>query len=359
MSEPQTLVVDLGSRSYPIIVGADLLGRAADLFETPKAETVALITDAAVAGLHGDSARAGLSSDGRKVEQFTLEPGESSKSAETLDSIWRWLAGIGMHRADIVAALGGGVVGDVAGFAAATFNRGVPLVQMPTTLLGQIDSAIGGKTAIDLPEGKNLVGAFHQPRAVICDTTTLQTLPDAVFATGMAEVIKHALIAEGTLADRLGVQSEAIAVRDPEVLTSLVLEAAAVKVAVVQEDETEQAARAFLNYGHTLAHALEALAGYAGRSHGEAVAIGMMFAANLATEIGYADRVGVHRSLIEAYGLPTTGAGFDYEDVARAWLTDKKYDAGMRFVVLEDLGRPALVRDVPESALRKAYEAVR
>ena len=359
MSEPQTLVVDLGSRSYPIIVGANLLGRAADLFETPKAETVALITDAAVAGLHGDSARAGLSSDGKKVEQFTLEPGESSKSAETLDSIWRWLAGIGMHRADVVAALGGGVVGDVAGFAAATFNRGVPLVQMPTTLLGQIDSAIGGKTAIDLPEGKNLVGAFHQPRAVICDTTTLQTLPDAVFATGMAEVIKHALIADGTLADRLGVQSEAIAVRDPEVLTSLVLEAAAVKVAVVQEDETEQAARSFLNYGHTLAHALEALAGYAGRSHGEAVAIGMMFAANLATEMGYADRVGVHRSLIEAYGLPTTGAGFDYEDVARAWLTDKKYDAGMRFVVLEDLGRPALVRDVPESALRKAYEAVR
>jgi 3-dehydroquinate synthase len=359
VSEPQILHVDLGSRSYPIVVGAGLLAHAADLFEAPKAETVALITDAAVAGLHGDVARAGLSSDGTRVEQFTLEPGESSKSAETLDSIWRWLAGIGMHRADVVVALGGGVVGDVAGFAAATYNRGIPLVQVPTTLLGQIDSAIGGKTAIDLPEGKNLVGAFHQPRAVICDTTTLQTLPEGVFATGMAEVIKHALIAEGTLADRLGAQSEAIAARDPQTLTSLVVEAAAVKVAVVQEDETEQAARAFLNYGHTLAHALEALAGYSARSHGEAVAIGMMFAANLATEMEYADRVGVHRSLLETYGLPTTGAGFEYDDVARAWLTDKKYDAGMRFVLLEDLGRPVLVRDVPESALRKAYEAVR
>ena len=359
MSEPQTLMVDLGSRSYPIVVGPDLLAHAADFFEAPKAETIALVSDASVAGLHGDTARAGLSSGSASVEQFTLEPGEASKSSETLESIWRWLAGIGMHRADVVAALGGGVVGDVAGFAAATYNRGVPLVQMPTTLLGQIDSAIGGKTAIDLPEGKNLVGAFHQPRAVICDTTTLQTLPDEVFGTGMAEVIKHALIAEGTLADRLAAESNEIGARDPQTLTTLVVEAAAVKVGIVQEDETEQASRAFLNYGHTLAHALEALAGYAGRSHGEAVAIGMMFAANLATELGYADRVGVHRTLLETYDLPTTGAGFDYDDVARAWLSDKKYDAGMRFVLLEDLGRPALVRDVPESALRKAYEAVR
>jgi 3-dehydroquinate synthase len=359
VSEPQILPVDLGSRSYSVVVGMGLLARAAEFFDASKAETIALVSDSAVASLHGEDARAGLASRGVKVEQFTLEPGESSKSGETLEAIWRWLAGVGMHRADVVAALGGGVVGDVAGFAAATFNRGVPLVQMPTTLLGQIDSAIGGKTAIDLPEGKNLVGAFHQPRAVICDTTALQTLPDDVFTTGMAEVIKHALISQGTLADRLGAQSDAISSREGETLTALVVEAAAVKVRIVQEDETEQAARAFLNYGHTLAHALEALAGYAGPTHGEAVAIGMMFAANLAPELGYADRVGIHRSLLETYGLPTTGAGFDYDEVARAWLTDKKYDAGMRFVLLEDLGRPVLVRDVPESALRKAYEAVR
>jgi len=359
VSAVQVLPVDLGSRSYPVVVGTGLLARAAEFFETPKAETIALVSDAAVAGLHGERALTGLSSKGLRVEQFTLEPGETSKSTDSLDSLWRWLAGIGMHRADVVAALGGGVVGDVAGFAAATFNRGVPLVQMPTTLLGQIDSAIGGKTAIDLPEGKNLVGAFHQPRAVICDTTTLQTLPDDVFMTGMAEVIKHALISQGTLVDRLGAQSGAISSRDAQTLTTLVVEAAAVKVRIVEEDETEQAARAYLNYGHTLAHALEALAGYAGPTHGEAVAIGMMFAANLAAELGYADRVGIHRSLLETYALPTTGARFEYDDVARAWLTDKKYDAGMRFVLLEDLGRPVLVRDVPDSALRKAYEAVR
>jgi 3-dehydroquinate synthetase len=154
-------------------------------------------------------------------------------------------------------------------------------------------------------------------------------------------------------------QSQKIIGRDADTLTSLVVEAATVKVRIVQEDETEHGARTFLNYGHTLAHALEALSGYSGPTHGEAVAIGMMFAANLAAEVGYADRVGIHRSLLESYDLPTTGAGFDYDDVARAWVHDKKYEAGMRFVVLEDLGRPVIARDVPESALRKAYEAVR
>jgi 3-dehydroquinate synthase len=361
MSAPERLHVDLDARSYTIYIGPDLLEHAHDYVPAHEGRTelIALVTDASVGGLHAARARAGLVAAGVPIAQFTIEPGEASKSASTLESIWHWLAGIGMHRTDVVAALGGGVVGDVAGFAAATYNRGLPLVQMPTTLLGQVDAAIGGKTAIDLPQGKNLVGAFHQPRAVICDTTTLQTLPETVFATGMAEVIKHALISPGTLADRLSAQSDVIAARNPDALTALVTEAAAVKVRIVEEDETEQGARAFLNYGHTLAHALEVLGGYEGRTHGEAVAIGMMFAGNLATELGYADRVGVHRSLLEAFGLPTTGAGFEYEDVARAWLSDKKYDAGMRFVVLEDLGRPVLMRGVPEKALRKAYEAVR
>ncbi|MGZ4127475.1 MAG: 3-dehydroquinate synthase [Actinomycetota bacterium] len=354
------LHVDLGPRSYTIYVGEGLLESAADYVPAREgsAELIALVTDASVAGLHAERARKGFVSLGLRIEQFTLEPGERSKNAETLESLWRWLAGIGAHRSDVVAALGGGVVGDVGGFAAATFNRGMPLVQMPTTLLGQIDSAIGGKTAIDLPEGKNLVGAFHQPRAVICDTTTLQTLPEAAFKTGMAEVVKHGLISPGPLIERLD-DASAILARDPAALTSLVVDAAAVKVRVVAEDETEQGSRTFLNYGHTLAHALETVGGYEAMTHGEAVAIGMMFASTLATEMGYADRVGTHRALLESYGLPTAGAGFEYEDVAAAWVRDKKYEAGMRFVVLEDLGRPVLVRDVPETALRKAYEAVR
>ena len=361
MSAPERLHVDLGPRSYTIFVGHGLLEHCGDFIPVRdgKTELIALVTDASVEGLHGGRARVGLASLGRRVEQLTIEPGERSKDIATLGSMWRWLAGIGAHRNDVVVALGGGVVGDTGGFAAATFNRGMPLVQMPTTLLGQVDSAIGGKTAIDLPEGKNLVGSFHQPRAVVADTATLQTLPDAVFATGMAEVVKHALISPGPLMDRVSDDAETIIRRDPAALVLLVVDAAAVKVRAVEEDEIEHGARAFLNYGHTLAHALEAVSGYGSLTHGEAVAIGMMFAATLAAELGYVDRVGVHRSLLETYGLPTTGAGFDYDDVARAWIRDKKYEAGMRFVLLEDLGRPTLVRDIPEATLRKAYEAVR
>jgi 3-dehydroquinate synthase len=360
VSEPDRLHLDLGPRSYTIYVGAGLLDRCGDFMpEKPGTELIALVSDAAVAGLHGERAQKGLASARRRVETFTLQPGETSKSMETLESLWRWLASIGTHRHDVVAALGGGVVGDVAGFAAATYNRGIPLVQMPTTLLGMIDSAIGGKTAIDLPEGKNLVGAFHQPNAVLCDISTIQTLPDDVFRTGLAEVIKHSLISPGSLISRLGEASDPILKRDADALQGLVVEAAAVKVRVVEEDETEQGSRAFLNYGHTLAHALEAIGGYRGRTHGDAVAIGMMFAANLAAGLGYMDRVSDHGALLELYGLPTQGAGFAYDEVARAWMLDKKYEAGMRFVLLEDLGRPAIVRDVPEEKLRAAYEAVR
>ena len=361
MSAPERLHVDLGARSYTIYVGHGLLEHCADFMPVRdgKTELIAVVTDASVEGLHGARARKGLAAVGLPIEQLTIEPGEGSKSVETMESIWRWLAGIGAHRNDVLAALGGGVVGDAGGFAASTFHRGMPLVQMPTTLLGQVDSAIGGKTAIDLPEGKNLVGAFHQPRAVIADTATLQTLSDAVFATGMAEVVKHALISPGSLIDRVSGDAETIKRRDKDALVPLVVEAAAVKVRAVEEDETEQGARAFLNYGHTLAHALEAASGYGGITHGEAVAIGMMFAATLAAELGHPDRVGVHRSLLEAYDLPTAGARFDFDDVARAWVRDKKYEAGMRFVLLEDLGSPVLVRDVPEATLRKAYEAVR
>jgi len=361
VSDVERLHVDLGARSYPVFVGTGLLGRCGDFVpeSSGAAEIIAMVSDASVAGLHGERARAGLARTNLRVETFTLEPGEGSKSAATLESLWRWLAEIGMHRSDVVVGLGGGVVGDVAGFAAATYNRGVPIVQMPTTLLGMIDSAIGGKTAIDLPEGKNLVGAFHQPRAVVSDVTTLETLPDEVFRTGLAEVIKHGLISPTDLVERLGSISDQIMKRDTDELTRLVVDAAAVKVRVVEEDETEQGSRAFLNYGHTLAHAIEAVGGYRGRPHGEAVAIGMMFAAHLAPKLGFADCIADHRGLLDLYGLPTTGAGSTYEEISTAWSRDKKYQAGMRFVVLEDLGRPTIVRDVPEDALRAAYEAVR
>lgn len=354
------LRVEIPGRSYSVWVGEGLLARAHEFIPVPeRAELLALVSDASVASLHGARARAGLRESKRRVEEFTLEPGEQSKTPATAEVLCRWLASIGAHRADLLVALGGGVVGDLAGFAAATYHRGIAWVPMPTTLLGQVDASIGGKTAVDLPEGKNLVGAFHQPVTVIADTGTLATLPEAAFATGMAEVIKHGLIDDADLLARLHAERAQILARDAAALTVLVAQAAAVKVRVVSADETEHGARAFLNYGHTLAHALETLGGYTRWTHGEAVAIGMMFAAHVSPALGYSDRIEEHRVAIEAYGLPTGGAREPYEAVAAAWTKDKKYDAGVRFVVLEDLGKPALVRDVPETALRAAYEAVR
>ena len=357
--KPTELRIDVPTRPYTALIGPGALEQLGDLVAPPlQAEVVALVTDANVAALHGERARAGLASWGLRIEQLTLEPGEATKSPRTAEAIWRWLASSGIHRGDVVVALGGGVVGDLAGFSAATFHRGIAVVQAPTSLLAQVDASIGGKTGVDLPEGKNLVGAFHQPIAVVADTDALQTLPEAEYLTGLAEAIKHGLIADEALRARLLVERAAIRAREPAALAGLVLEAAAVKAKVVAADEREGGERVHLNYGHTLAHALETLGGYERWTHGRAVAIGMMFAAAVAVELGYRDRTGEHRALLEGYELPTGGAGLPYEQVAAAWSKDKKYEAGMRFVVLEDLGRPTLRRDVPASALRKAYEAV-
>lgn len=354
------IAVDVPGRAYSIWVGAGALEQVAELVPAPaRAEAAVVITDANVAALQGERARRGLRDWNLRLEQLTLEPGEPTKTPETATLVWRWLAGGGVHRGDVVVALGGGVVGDLAGFAAATYHRGLPVVQLPTSLLAQVDASIGGKTGVDLPEGKNLVGAFHQPVAVIADTAALATLPEGEFATGLAEAIKHGLIADGELLGRLVAERDAVAARDPSVLAAVVGDAAAIKARVVAADETEQGERAHLNYGHTLAHALETLGGYQRWTHGEAVGIGMVFAAHLAAELGFGDRVPEHLRVLEAYGLPTGGAGFDYDAVASAWARDKKYQSGVRFVVLEEIARPSLVRDVPEAALRKAYEAVR
>jgi 3-dehydroquinate synthase len=354
------LRVEIPDHSYQVYVGVGLLERAHELIPTAaEAELVAHVSDARAAGFHGARAEAGLAPLGLPVETFSVEPGEESKTVAHAEAMWRWLSDVGSHRRDFLAALGGGVVTDLVGFVAANYHRGIGWVAMPTTLLAQIDAAIGGKTGVNLPGGKNLVGAFHQPIAVIADVGALATLPGDVFATGMAEVIKHGLIAAPELLERARARLSRILARDPEVLEELVADAAAVKVAIVRRDPTERGEREHLNYGHTLGHALEALGEYSRFVHGQAVALGMMFAAHLAAELGYPDRVSEHRAALDAYGLPTSGAREDFEAVAAAWARDKKYHRGIRFVVLEDLGRPAVVRDVPESALQKAYEAVR
>ena len=291
----------------------------------------------------------------------TMPDGEAAKSLATVESLCRELARGGLLRGDLVVAVGGGVVGDTAGLVAAVYHRGVALVQVPTTLLAQVDSAIGGKTAVNLPEGKNLVGAFHQPVAVVADTAVLTSLPDAEFRGGLGEVAKYALMPDGTaLVDLLRVHTDAVLARDPDVLAALVGECVTIKGAVVAADPDERSGvRAVLNYGHTFAHALETTGDYA-LAHGEAVAIGLVFAANLAHAL---ERVGLDvvdrvHGVVAGLGLPVRVPGdADRADLLAAMRRDKKAKGGLTFVLP---GRDGFgtIDDPPTHALDVAFAAV-
>jgi 3-dehydroquinate synthase len=356
MTSPAEIKVEVPGRPYSVWVGAGILERAKELIPLERVEVALLVADEN-AVTHRDRAVAGLDAATLHVEP--IAGGEAMKTMAHAEELSMRLAAAGAHRRDLVVALGGGAVGDLAGFVAATYNRGTPWVPMPTTLLAQVDASIGGKTGVNLPEGKNLVGAFHQPVAVIADVTTLASLPDAEFTSGMAEVVKHGLIADPEILQLVASEKGSLAARDSGTLVRLVTKAASVKARIVAADETEQGSRAFLNYGHTLGHALEALGGYARWRHGEAVAIGMMFAAHLAARLGCPDRVAQHRAALEAAGLPIGGAAHEFDDILMVMKADKKYHGGIRFVILDDIGRPRLASDVPRDVLEAAYEQVR
>jgi 3-dehydroquinate synthase len=268
-----------------------------------------------------------------------IPEGESSKTAEVAQRLLGWMAERAAHRHDVVVGVGGGVVTDISGFVASTYARGVSVLHVATSLLAQVDAAIGGKTGVNLPQGKNLVGTIHQPIQVICDVTTLDTLPEAELRSGMAEVIKYGLIGDPELLDLVIVRRDDILRRDPQVLEEIVTRSARAKAAVVAADELEHGGRAALNYGHTFGHALEQASGYTGLRHGEAVALGMMAAAFLAEELGRIDEEAVdrHRRALEAVGLPVSGP-IRIEDLEDAWLRDKKYKGGTRFVLLREIG---------------------
>jgi 3-dehydroquinate synthase len=258
----------------------------------------------------------------------------------------------------VVVALGGGVVGDLAGFVAATYMRGVPLVQVPTTLTAQVDAAIGGKTGVNLPAGKNLVGAFHQPRAVLADVSTLTTLPEREFRSGLAEVAKYGLTLDPEMLGVLEQRADAVLARDAGALADVVARSVRAKAAVVGTDERDQGPRLVLNYGHTLGHALERLDHYAGRSHGEAVALGMVFAARLSERLGLAGPALAprHQRLLAAFGLPTGGPLPDVESILEAFRLDKKHQGSTRLVLLEDIGVARVVDTVPEATMREVLE---
>ncbi|MBI4259256.1 MAG: 3-dehydroquinate synthase [Actinobacteria bacterium] len=356
--------VALGPRGYDVVVGRGILAGEAVAgapFLPPHrpVERAFVVSDPRVARAWLGPAEAGLLAAGvGGVVHLPIPEGEQAKSLQVVEALCRQLAVQEAHRDDLVVALGGGVAGDVAGFAAATYMRGVPFLQVPTTLTAQVDAAIGGKTGVNLPEGKNLVGAFHQPVGVVADVLTLVTLPEREFRSGLAEVAKVALVFGGDLLEALERDPGPLLAREPGALEEAVARCVRAKAEVVAADERDEGRRLVLNYGHTLGHALERLDAFAGRTHGEGVAVGMAFAARLAEATGVAGPglVSRHARLLASLGLPGGGPLPAADDVLRAFRMDKKYRGGARFVLLAEAGSAVVVPEVPEGVLRSVRE---
>jgi 3-dehydroquinate synthase len=340
--------------SYDVLVGRGVLSEAdAALPPLPKAERAFVVADAEVAGRYLPRLEAALARRGLQVTHLGVPAGEEAKSLETTSALYRQLAMQEAHRDDLVVALGGGAVGDLAGFVAATYMRGIAVVQVPTTLTAQVDAAIGGKTAVNLPQGKNLVGAFHQPVAVVADVESLETVSDRDFRSGLAEVAKYALTLDPNLLAMLETDPSGILRRDLDVLEHVVAASVRAKADVVADDERDAGRRLVLNYGHTLGHALERLDRYAGRTHGEAVALGMVFAARIAEglRVGGPGLAGRHVRLLTSLGLEAEGRIPSTDRILPAMRLDKKYSSGIRLVLLEDVGRPVIADDVAEETI--------
>lgn len=353
------VTVPVPGRAYDVTIGSGVIERAgAMLPHFPKAERVFVIADRTAARLWLGALFAGLADRNLAPVHLTVPAGEEGKTLQVYGALLHQLATQEAHRDDLIVALGGGAVGDVAGFVAATYMRGVPLVQVPTTLTAQVDASIGGKTAVNLPEGKNLVGAFSQPRAVLADVATLASLEERDFRSGLAEVAKYALALDVDLLFLLERDPAPVLGREADALEDVVARCVRVKAATVAADELDLGARLFLNYGHTLGHALERLESFAGRTHGEAVSIGMVFAARLAESLGTCQPGLAGRTvrLLASLGLETGGALPSVEEILGAFRLDKKYHGGVRFVLLRDVGRPVLAEDVAEASLRAVLE---
>ena len=356
------ITVPLPGRSYPILIGSGLLDRLGEsLREAGISGAIALAQDAAVASTYGARALRSLEAAGYRVTSLPIPSGEASKSLAQLGALYDALAAAGLDRRAAVVALGGGVTGDLAGFAAATYLRGIDLVQVPTTLLAQVDSSVGGKTGIDLPAGKNLVGAFHQPRLVLIDPETLGTLPEREFRAGLAEVLKYGVIHDAELFRYLEANREAILAHQREELAHLIARSCEIKAEIVGQDERESGLRAVLNYGHTVGHAIEAVAGYGRYAHGEAVAIGMGAAGRLSRRVGWLPEEETRRieELIRAYGLPLRlREPLSVEALLQAMRLDKKARSDeLRFVLARRIGQVELAA-VPEELAREAAAVV-
>jgi 3-dehydroquinate synthase len=349
-----TLNVELGTRSYPIHIGPGLLARGELIAQRLHYRRAAVITNDIVAPLYLDTLRCSLESHGIEVVAITVPDGEEHKDWETLNRVFDALLAHRCDRTTALVALGGGVIGDLAGFAAALYQRGVPYVQVPTTLLAQVDSSVGGKTAINHPKVKNLIGAFYQPTAVISDTDTLATLPARELAAGLAEVIKYGLIRDAGFFGWLEANMPRLVRRDAEALAYAIGRSCANKAEVVALDERESGPRALLNFGHTFGHAIESGTGYGSWLHGEAVAAGMMLATLLSQRLGLVDEVTVQRvaAVLSAAGLPQRAPDLGVPRYLDLMGHDKKVEGGRaRFVLLQGIGRALVTSEVPRETL--------
>ena len=353
----QPLSVTLGERSYPIHIGTGLLDDAKIYAQYVASRSVAVITNKVVAPLYLERTQRALERAGGRVVPVLIEDGEKAKAWASLDRVIDALLAARCGRDSVIVALGGGVVGDLAGFAAAVYQRGIAFIQVPTTLLAQVDSSVGGKTAINHARGKNMVGAFHQPLAVIADVATLDTLPDRELRAGIAEVIKHGFILDLQFVGWLEANIGKLLTRDRAALSHAVRRSCELKAQVVAADERETGSRAILNFGHTFGHAIETGVGYGKWLHGEAVAAGMVMAAELSVRVGTLRREDAARvkALIERAGLPVRGPGLPLEKYLELMQIDKKAAGGkLRLVVLEGLGRAALRGDLELSLVRES-----
>jgi 3-dehydroquinate synthase len=352
-----TVRVELGAQAYDIQVGSDLAGRVGEWLVPPAGARGLLVSDETVFALYGERVLAGLQGAGWEVAPATVPPGEGSKTLARAEVLYEAALDSALDRGSTIFALGGGVIGDLAGFVAGTFMRGLRFVQVPTTLLAQVDASVGGKTAVDLPRAKNAVGVFHQPALVVADVATLKTLPEREFRSGLAEVVKHAVLADEAMFHYLQSHAAEVLAREPVALRQLVARNCQIKAEVVAADPRESGWRAVLNVGHTVGHALERAAGEWDLSHGEAVAYGLIAEAQVAERMGVAE-AGVAAEIAEllrALGLAEGRPRLDLPKALQALRHDKKLQAGkLRLPLVPRVGEVVLMDEVPMSALEEA-----
>ena len=356
-------VVTHASGSYRVLVGWDTLDALGQRVQACGiAGPVYMITDDRVISLHGRRAQRSLHRSGIVAHCLIIPAGEQSKSHEMVQPIYQWLVEQRAERRHAIIAMGGGVVGDLAGFVAATYLRGMPFIQVPTSMAAMVDASIGGKVAVNLPQGKNLVGAFYQPQMVLADVSTLSTLGKRELAEGWAEAIKHGLILDGALLDLFEEHAEGLMALERGISTDVIRRSVEIKARVVSEDERETLGRRILlNYGHTIGHALEAVSGYGRYLHGEAVSVGMMGAARISRGLGMVSDEMVRRQerILERFGLPTSAPDVDPEQVLQTMSLDKKTEAGsIRWVLLEDVGKAVVRRDVPQELVEETVRGL-